>query len=154
MESPALHEIGPGNTASPRPPLPSLVGLLRTWQIWSYRDSLTRKIADAREAGDTDQVQGLTRRLNAEPADVGPLDALAANHELISLLEAGQSHAIRAARKTGASWQQIATATGTTAEQACADCLAHLDHANPTTTTSTATHRPSGQPTDHVGFPS
>jgi hypothetical protein len=62
-------------------------------------------------------------------ATVEPLNARAANYELIRLLIALQGHAIRTARKVGASWQQIAMAIGMTAEQACAEYLAHLPQA-------------------------
>jgi hypothetical protein len=34
------------------------------------------------------------------------------------------------------------TATGTTAEQACADCLAHTEHVTPNTEVPTAAHPP------------
>ena len=130
VSSPALERGQPlSSFAHPASRSPSVVELLNTWQAWSYRERLTDKIVEARGVGDADRVQTLTRSLNAV-AVVGPLDALAANHELASLLLASQGHAIRAARKAGVTWQQIATAIGTTAEQACADCLARIQHAN------------------------
>lgn len=65
-----------------------------------------------------------------------------ANHQLTTLLIEWQGDAIRAARHAGASWNQIATATGTTAEQACADCLAHTEHVMLNTEVPTATDPP------------
>ena len=142
MATPALHDLNAGNTATPPPPLPSLVDLLSTWQLWSYRDRLTHQIAQAHQARDTTRVTTLTHRLNTTPPGVGALEALAANHQLATLLIEWQGDAIRAARHAGASWHQIATATGTTAEQACADCLAHTEHATPNTEVPTTAHQP------------
>lgn len=130
VSSPALERGQPlSSSAHPASQSPSVVKLLSTWRAWSYRERLTHKIAEACRVGNTDRVQTLTRGLDAV-AVVGPLDALTANHELASLLLAAQGHAIRAARKAGLTWQQIATAIGTTAEQACADYLARIEHAN------------------------
>lgn len=132
MVTSAPHDSGRGTTATPAPPVPALVDLLTTWQLWTYRDQLTQQIAQARQAHHTDRVITLTRQLNAAPS-VTALEALAAHHQLITLLLGGQGHAVRAARKAGASWHQIATATGTAVEQACADCLAHAEHSKPKT---------------------
>jgi hypothetical protein len=120
-------------TATSAPPVSALVDLLTTWQLWTYRDHLIQQIAAARQAHDTHRVFTLTHQLNTAPG-VTALKALAANHQLTTLLLDGQGQAIRAARKAGASWDQIATATGTTTEQACADCLAHAEHPKPTRT--------------------
>ena len=130
MVTPTPHNPDQGITATPAPPVPPLVDLLTTWQRWTYRDHLTQQIAAARQAHDTARVITLTRQLDTAP-HVTALEALAANHQLTTLLLGRQSHATRAARKAGASWHQIATATGTTAEQACADCLAHAQHTKP-----------------------
>lgn len=64
------------------------------------------------------------------------------NYALVCLLLGRQPGAIRAARKAGASWQQVALAIGTTAEQACVDYLAHHEHTttNPLATSSTTAH--------------
>ena len=130
MVAPALHDLGSENTGIPSPLVSSLADLLSIWQRWSYRDRLTRQIADARQARDTPRVATLTYRLHSAPPGVTALEALAANHHLATLLVEWQGHALRAARQAGASWQQIATATGTTAEQACAACLAHTEYVN------------------------
>jgi len=68
---------------------PSLTELLQTWQSWSYRDLITRSAAEADAAGDGERADRLRRALTLEP-DVGPLDALAANHELTRLLRGWQ----------------------------------------------------------------
>ena len=107
---------------------PSLTELLQTWQSWSYRDLITRSATQADAAGDGERAERLRRGLTLEP-DVGPLDALAANHELTRLLLGWQWHAVRAARETGASWSDIGRAVGATAEQARADYVDHIRRA-------------------------
>ena len=148
MVTPALHDLGSEDPGTPSPPVSSLADLLGIWQWWSYRDRLTRQIGHARQARDTPRVATLTYRLNAAPPGGGALEALAANHHLATLLVAWQGHAIRAARQAGASWQQIATATGTTTEAACAACLAHTDHVNLNTDVPPAADPPSDRSAD------
>jgi len=104
---------------------PSLTELLQSWQAWSYRDLLTRSATQADADGHGERAEQLRRGLALEP-DVGPLDALAANHELTRLLRGWQWHAIRAARETGATWADIGRAVGATAEEARADYLDHI----------------------------
>jgi len=101
--------------------------LLTIWQAWNCRDRLVHDLAKARAAGDARRVATVLQALSTV-AVVEPLDALAANHQLIGLLVGRQPQAIRAARHAGASWQQVAAAIGTTAEQTCADYLAHQQH--------------------------
>jgi hypothetical protein len=106
---------------------PSLTELMSTCQALSYRDILTREIATAHKAGDTHRAEILTRDLHTTPAVVGALDALTADHTLATLLLRRQQNDTQAAREAGATWQQIATATGTTIEQACANYLGHTE---------------------------
>ncbi|MGH4012341.1 MAG: hypothetical protein ACREX8_01520 [Gammaproteobacteria bacterium] len=70
-----------------------------------------------------------------------PLEALGANHELTSLLIGWQWHAVRAAREHGASWQQIAHALDTTAEQARSDFLTCIEDADTHGFTDTTAYR-------------
>jgi hypothetical protein len=100
-------------TAADAPPLAEL---LQTWQQWSHTRTLTQALATAEAAGNTTSVQVLTRSL-AEQPDTDPLTALAANHDLVQLLTGWQWHAIRAAREHGATWTQIGTTLGLTADQ-------------------------------------
>jgi len=115
---------------------------LQTWQAWSYRDMVTRAVAQAERAGETERVETLTRGLALEPM-VDPLAALAANDELVRLLSGWRWHAVRAAREAGAAWQQIARTTHTTAEQARAAYLDHIERAEKHTPalTDTAAYR-------------
>ena len=120
--------------------VPSLAELLATWQTWSTTDSLIRAIATAQATGDTAAVQVLTRSL-AEQPEADALSALAANHELVSLLAGWQWHAIREAREHGATWAQIATVLGTTAEDARAQYLDTIRSAERYTSADTAPYR-------------
>ena len=88
MVTPAPHKPGPETTTIPAPPLPTLVNLLTTWQLWTYRDHLAQQIAAARQAHDAHRVFLLTRQLDAAPS-VTALKALAANHRPTTLLLAG-----------------------------------------------------------------
>jgi hypothetical protein len=105
---------------------PSLAELLNTWQRWSYRDLLIRAHTMALATGDTDGADHLRRGLDLEPT-VGPLDALVANHTLVSLLRGWQWHAIRAAREAGAGWDRIGSTLGMTAEQVRAGYLDFIE---------------------------
>ena len=128
LSAPTLNQgRSPSTPIQPAPQTESLVERLITWQAWRNRGTPTHKIAEACGARYIDTIKAftaLTRALDAM-ATVEPLNALAANYELIRLLSVLQGHALRTARKAGASWQQIAMAIGTTAEQACAEYLAH-----------------------------
>lgn len=149
MGSPPLLDPSPAVGAPALPAQQSLspIELLSTWQAWNDHDTLTHQITQARAAGNTNRVNTLIHTLRAL-VEVKPLDALVANHELVRLLLALQPHAIRAARKAGASWHQIATAIDTTAEQACVDCLAHTG-----TPTATPARTPPPRPSSRSDSP-
>jgi|SRR5882757_7244452 len=103
----------------------ALTQLLDTWDAWSSRDTLTTAIATLRAQGRP--TTALSAALAHEPV-VDPLDALAANDELVRLLSGWQWHAVRAACGAGASWEQIGAATGgKTAERARVDYLAQIE---------------------------
>ena len=120
--------------------MPTLAELLATWQTWSTTNSLTQAIARAQTTGDTAAAQAVARRL-AEQPETDALSALAANHELVSLLAGWQWHAIREAREHGATWPQIATVLGTTAEGARAHYLDTIRSAERYTGTDTTPYR-------------
>lgn len=107
---------------------PTADELLHTWHTWSLRGVLQDAIT--RNTGvDDAAAEYFTTRLAHEP-EVGPLAALAANHELVTLLAGWQWHAIRDALEDGASWQAIAEALHTTPEQARADYHQRIDAAD------------------------
>lgn len=89
----------------------NIVALLDTWQQWNAHDVMTRALGHSPE----------------QEAAVSALDALRDSHELVELLIGWQWQAVYAARYDGATWKQIAAATGSTAEQARADYVAVLD---------------------------
>jgi hypothetical protein len=120
--------------------MPTLAELLTTWQTWSTTNTLIGAIARAQTNGDTAAAEALGRRLPAQP-EVDALTALAANHELICLLAGWQWHAIREAREHGATWTQIATVLGTTAEDVRAQYLDTIARAERYTGTDTAPYR-------------
>ena len=88
----------------------NLAALLDTWQQWSAHDVTTRALG----------------HVAAEPA-VSALDALRDSHELVALLTGWQWQAMYAARRGGASWDQVAATMCTTTEQARAGYAAVID---------------------------
>lgn len=89
----------------------NLAALLDTWQQWSAHAVMTRALGHAP---------------NAQPATTA-LEALRDSHELVALLTGWQWQAVYAARRDGASWEQIAVTTDTTAEAAHAEYVAAID---------------------------
>src|SRR3954447_20376000 len=96
---------------------PTLQDLLDTWQAWSTRDTFTRLAAGAGAAGDQERAARLRQQADAA-AVVSAVQALAAQHELASLMAGWQWQTVRAAREDGASWAEIAQAIGTGAIRA------------------------------------
>ncbi|MHC1561806.1 hypothetical protein ACR9E3_22835 [Actinomycetospora sp. C-140] len=94
--------------------------LLTTWENWSARDTLTRALNNVTTDNARDRLHGAI----AVTPQVDPLDALRAASELVELLTAWRWQTVYAARRAGATWEQIAEATGATVEQVHAD-LAH-----------------------------
>ncbi|MCO1658895.1 hypothetical protein [Pseudonocardia humida] len=88
----------------------SLDGLLATWQAWSTRSMFTRLAEKAEREGNDEQAAILRGVVDGEP-EVGPLEALTAQHELSSLLNLWEWQTVRAAREDGATWGQIGKAT-------------------------------------------
>lgn len=131
----AQHQHRAGGIPTPTVQPSALAELLSIWQAWSDQGTLTGQIDQARAAANTKHLAMLTRALRAMTV-IKPLDALAANCQLAELLVTLQTPAIRAAREAGATWHQIATAIGTTPEQAGLRWLgppkAHPTRAHPT----------------------
>ncbi|MDN5856090.1 MAG: hypothetical protein L0K86_25260, partial [Actinomycetia bacterium] len=93
---------------------------------WSYHNSLAQAADRAHVAGNVDAATVLRRGLDTQPG-VSPLDALAAQHQVASMLAGWEWHTVRAAREHGASWREIADATGADPAQARAEFLAAVD---------------------------
>lgn len=88
----------------------NLAALLETWQQWSAHDVLARAVGSASKSG-----------------SVCALDALRDSCELVELLSGWKWQAVHAARRDGASWEQIAATMHTAAEQARSEYGAVLD---------------------------
>ncbi|MDN5855822.1 MAG: hypothetical protein L0K86_23875, partial [Actinomycetia bacterium] len=86
----------------------SLQQLMAVWQAWSGRDVIERAARRAEGAGDPAQARRL-RALDDGPA-VSAVEALAAQHEVSSLLAGWEWQTIRAARDEGATWADIGRA--------------------------------------------
>ena len=92
--------------------------LLATWQAWNGRDVLARAADRAATTGDGERAATLHALIAAQEERGVPLaiEALAAQHELATQLEGWRWQTVAAAREQGASWDDIAAATGTTYE--------------------------------------
>jgi len=118
------EETGP--TEAPTPVPSSLASLLETWQSWSTSNTFGRAEARVRAAGNKERAEQL-RDIAAQGPQVAAVDALAAQHEVASLLGGWEWHTVRAAREQGASWGQIGRATRTDPEIARTAYLAKVD---------------------------
>ncbi|MCD2197687.1 hypothetical protein LQ327_30380 [Actinomycetospora endophytica] len=102
----------------------NLSELFATWQAWHTRDVAEQAARRAEIDGRDDDADQLRR----DPAGDGfaprAIEALAAQHELAERLGDWRWHTVTAAREQGASWNDVAAATGTdptTAQQAYRD---------------------------------
>ena len=93
--------------------------LLALWDTWSLRETYQTHANIARASGQTTAADTLTQMAQAQD-DIDPLQAIAANQELIRRLRAGQRRAMRTARRAGASWAQITHAAGTATDTGAA----------------------------------
>lgn len=122
---------GPNDAAGPAR---SLEQLLSTWQAWNSSDVLAQAVRRAETAGDHDRAAHLRDLADTtSPTGTAPpsaLDALAAQHEVSALLAGWRWHTVTAAREQGATWDDIAAATNTSAEQARAEFVDRVDRAD------------------------
>ncbi len=107
---------------------PSLNELLETYQAWSLRDTFDRIAERAVADGDATRAAEL-REIGRSEASISAVDALAAQHEVSSLLSGWEWLTVRAAREDGASWREIAASTRTDPDQARAGFLARIEQA-------------------------
>jgi hypothetical protein len=98
-----------------------------TWEDWSLADTMRTLLGQARADGDR-----ATLALYAQHPQwtdgPGPLEALAANRELVDRLVGWRWLAVRRARQDGHPWAAVGDALGITAEQARCDFLDRLQH--------------------------
>jgi hypothetical protein len=97
-----------------------------TWDAWSLADTMRTVLCQARAEEDR-----ATLALFAQHPDwtdgPGPLDALAANRELVDRLTGWRWLAVRRARQDGHAWTAVGAALGVTAKQARRDFLDRLE---------------------------
>lgn len=97
--------------------------LLTTWEKWSARAVLIRALDNATSG---DSRERITISLANTPA-VSALDALRDSTELLELLRGWQWQAMYAARREGATWEQVGVATASTGQRARAAYAANID---------------------------
>jgi hypothetical protein len=97
-----------------------------TWDAWSLADTMRTLLGQASADGDR-----ATLALFAQHPDwtdgPGPLDALAANRELVDRLVGWRWLAVRRARQDGHGWAEVGHALGVSAEQARRDFLERFE---------------------------
>jgi hypothetical protein len=97
-----------------------------TWDAWSLADTMRTLLAKARAESDRATL-ALFEQYPDWTQGPGPLDALAANRELVDRLVGWRWLAVRRARQDGHGWAAVGHALGVTAEQARRDFLDRLE---------------------------
>ena len=90
---------------------------LETWEAWSMVNTMRSALAKAREQGDQ-EVLARFERYPEWTQGPGPLQALAANREVVGTMTGWQWLAMRDARERGHGWHEIAGALGIETEEA------------------------------------
>jgi hypothetical protein len=97
-----------------------------TWEDWSLADRMRTVLGQARADGDRATL-ALFEQYPQWTQGPGPLDALAANRELVDRLVGWRWLAVRHARQDGHAWAAVGHALGVSAEQARRDFLDRLE---------------------------
>ncbi len=90
---------------------------LETWDAWSMADTMHQALQQAREQGNQDALARFERYPEWTKGP-GPLEALAANRELVEDLTGWRWLAMRDAREQGHGWSEIGRMLGQSADQA------------------------------------
>jgi hypothetical protein len=93
-----------------------------TWNDWSMANAMRRALEVAREQGDQETLADFERYPEWTQGP-GPLEALAANRELVDRLTGWRWQAIFDARQQGHGWQEIGRTLGQSGEHARAHYL-------------------------------
>jgi hypothetical protein len=99
----------------------------QTWEDWSLGDTMRTLLGQARADGDRATL-ALFAQHPQWTQGPGPLDALAANRELVDRLVGWRWLAVRRARQDGHPWTAVGAALGVTAGQARRDFLDRVEH--------------------------
>ena len=93
-----------------------------TWNDWSMANTMRTALEVAQQQGDQETLADFERYPEWTQGP-GPLEALAANRELVDRLTGWRWQAMVDARQQGHGWQEIGRTVGQTGEQARADYL-------------------------------
>src|ERR1017187_394712 len=122
-----LNQMEVMSMAGDRYPELGTAGLLARWDAWSAHDTWTRMLAKFTAEGNEKHAAGARDALTGMEA-VSPLDALAANEELTRLMTGWRWLAMRDARESGATWEQIGESLGMTRQGAKAAYLSTVEN--------------------------
>jgi hypothetical protein len=100
---------------------------MQTWDAWSSASTWRLALQRARATGDEADLRRRLPELDELTHGPEPLEALRANHQLVSFLEGWRWHAVRQAREQGRSWHEIAETLGVKPNQARSAYLDRLD---------------------------
>jgi len=122
------------DTTDPKPaadqqhqlPKDPYLAALETWDAWSAASTMRTALQRARDVGDQQTLANF-QRYPQWTQGPGPLEALAANRELVDRLTGWRWGAMREAREQGHGWHQISQALGVEAEEARGAYLERLD---------------------------
>jgi hypothetical protein len=99
---------------------------LETWDAWSMANTMRLAREKAREQGDQEALARFERYPEWTQGPE-PLEALAANREVVQLMSGWQWQAMRDARERGHGWHQIGAALKVDGDQAKRDYLERVD---------------------------
>jgi hypothetical protein len=99
---------------------------LETWDAWSMANTMRQAREQARAQGDQETLARFERYPEWTQGP-GPLEALAANREVVQTMTGWQWLAIREAREQGHGWREIGAALEVDPDQARRDYLERVD---------------------------
>jgi hypothetical protein len=97
-----------------------------TWEAWSMANTMRLALRKAHEQGDREALARFAQHPEWTHGPT-PLEALAANRELVERLTGWRWLAVREAREHGHAWSDIGRALGLTPEEARGEFLARLE---------------------------
>ena len=100
---------------------------LETWNAWSEANLWQHILDKARASGEEAELRRRLPDLDELTQGPEPLEALAANRELVDRLTGWRWNAVRAAREQGRGWHEIGEALDVKPNQARAAYLERLD---------------------------
>jgi hypothetical protein len=110
----------------------NLAELFATWQAWNAHDLIEQAARRAETDGRAADADELRRDLAQDTTTPTAIEALAAQHEIAERLGGWHWNTVTAAREQGATWDDVAAATGTdptAAQEAYRDRVAAAEHA-------------------------